>query len=60
MPITAPFVDRDDMGGLGVAAVLVGLEGHTLLAAEHALAQRERRGHLLVGECLADLHGQRA
>ena len=53
-------VDGDDVGGLGVAAVLVGLERHALLVAEHPRAQRERRAHLVLGECLADLHGQRA
>src|SRR5215207_298551 len=53
-------VDRHDVGRLRVAAVLVGLERHALLTAEHARPERERLAHLLLGECLADLHSHRA
>src|SRR3954451_3723468 len=56
----APVVDGHDVGRLGVASVLVGLERHALLLAEDARAQRERLGHLVLRQFLADLHGQRA
>ena len=43
----APSLHGHDVRGLGVAAVAVGLPRDALLAAEHALAQVERRGQLL-------------
>ena len=57
MPITRSVLHGDDVDRLGVAAVAVGLERDTLLAAEHPLAQLERRGQLGVGAGFANLHG---
>jgi hypothetical protein len=56
----SPGFERDQMGGFGVAAVPIGLEGHTLLAAEDPLAQRKRGVELLLRLCLPDLQDQRA
>ena len=47
--------ERDDVDGLVVAAVTVGVEGHALLVAEHLLAQRQRRRDLLLIACDAEL-----
>jgi hypothetical protein len=48
------------MHGLGVPAVLVGLQRHPLLAAEHPLAQVERGVELFPCAYCPDVQGQRA
>jgi hypothetical protein len=56
----APVLHRDEVGGLGIAAVPVGLQRYPLLAAEYALAQLQRRFELLVCAYRPDLQDQRA
>jgi hypothetical protein len=48
------------VGGLGVAAVLVGGSRNSLLAAEDPLAQLQRGVELLLRACRPDLQDQRA